>query len=286
MMSPIGIIGGSGLYQMDGVAVTDERAVDTPFGAPSDTIRLGTLDGVPVAFLPRHGRHHTIAPGEINFRANIWALKSLGVERVLSVSAVGSMKEAIVPGHLVLVDQFIDRTGPRVSTFFGGGAVVHVSFADPVCGALHQALAGCRAAVPTTMHPRGTYVCIEGPMFSSRAESQLYRSWDVDVIGMTNYQEARLAREAELCYATIALATDYDCWRAGEACDAASIVAVITQNVANAQRLLRAVVPQVSGRVRQCPCAHALQHAIMTPPDHIPPATKQRLALLLGPYVR
>ncbi|MBI4238027.1 MAG: S-methyl-5'-thioadenosine phosphorylase [Deltaproteobacteria bacterium] len=285
-MTPyIGIIGGSGLYQMEGLTIREERTIETPYGPPSDAFRLGELGGVPVAFLARHGRHHAISPSEINFRANMWALKSLGVEQIVSVSAVGSMKEAIQPGHLVLIDQFIDRTQSRPSTFFHDGIVGHVSFADPICGTLAARLADAATSVPTTVHRGGTYVCIEGPMFSSRAESRLYRSWNVDVIGMTNYQEAKLAREAEICFATIALATDYDCWHQSEAdVDAASVVAVIQQNVRHAQHLIRAALPSLP-RKRDCACAAALRHAFMRPLSEATPAAHARLRPILQPYV-
>lgn len=285
MTARIGIIGGSGLYQMEGLTIREERRVETPYGAPSDAIMLGEMGGVALAFLARHGRRHAITPSEINFRANIWALKSLGVEQIIAVSAVGSMKESIVPGHLVLIDQFIDRTQARPSTFFHDGIVGHVSFADPICSELAARLAAAAPSVPTTVHRGGTYVCIEGPMFSSRAESRLYRSWGVDVIGMTNYQEAKLAREAEICFATIALATDYDCWHQGEAdVDAASVVAVIQQNVRHAQQLIHAALPSVP-RERGCACATALRHAFMRPLHEATPAARERLRPILAPYV-
>ncbi|MBI2342868.1 MAG: S-methyl-5'-thioadenosine phosphorylase [Deltaproteobacteria bacterium] len=280
----VGIIGGSGLYHMDGVTMTEERQVDTPYGPPSDAIRLGHLDTTPVAFLARHGRRHTISPSDINFRANIWALKSLGVEVILAVSAVGSMRAEIVPGHLVIVDQFIDRTRHRPATFYHDGIAAHVSVADPICLELAALLYECRTAVEVPVHPRGTYLCIEGPMFSTRAESHLYRSWGVDVIGMTNYQEAILAREAEICYATIALATDYDCWK-GEACDAATIITVLQHNVANAQRVLRAAIPHASVRTATAAARSALATAIITRPEDIPSATRRRLAPMLRKYV-
>lgn len=286
MTQRIGIIGGSGLYQMEGVQITEERQVETPFGHPSDAVMLGTLEGVPVAFLPRHGRGHRVSPSEINYRANIYALKTLGVAQIIAVSAVGSMKESIVPGHLVIIDQFIDRTRSRPSTFYEDGIVAHVSWADPICAVLAEPLYAAGKQLGITIHKGGTYVCIEGPMFSSRAESHLFRSWGVDVIGMTNLQESKLAREAEICYATIALATDYDCWHQGEAdVDALSVVEVIRQNVAQAQQLIRRAIPRVP-RERGCPCATALQHAIITAPEYITPAARQRLAPLIDPYVK
>jgi 5'-methylthioadenosine phosphorylase len=270
---------------MEGVDIVEERTIDTPYGAPSDAIRLGSCQGVPVAFLPRHGRRHTITPSEINFRANIWALKSLGVEAILSVSAVGSLREAIAPGELVLVDQFIDRTRNRPCTFFHDGIAAHVSFADPVCPKLHALLQSQQGIVECAVHPRGTYICIEGPMFSSRAESHLFRSWNVDVVGMTNYQEAKLAREAEIPYATIALATDYDCWHTGETVSAAAVVAVSRKNVANAQRLIRAVLPRLHEAVTDSPACRALDGALMTHIEDIPAATRTRLAPIVERYV-
>ena len=278
---PIGIIGGSGLYSMDGMMITEERWMETPFGKPSDAILLGELSGVPIAFLSRHGRGHLFSPSEINYRANIYALKTLGVERIVSVSAVGSMKEKIVPGHLVIVDQFIDRTRQRPSTFFEKGIVAHVSFADPVCPDLFKLVAAAAKKTGATTHVGGTYVCIEGPMFSSRAESKLFRSWGVDVIGMTAYQEAKLAREAEICYVTVALSTDYDCWHEGEdAVDVAMVVATMNKNVTTAKGLLKEVVAQVPVH-RACACGHALKSAVMTAPEKISPEAKKRLAAIL-----
>ncbi len=284
-MTRIGIIGGSGLYDMAGVAITEERMIATPFGEPSDALRLGTLDGVAVAFLPRHGRGHRKTPSEINYRANLWALKSVGVEAVLSVSAVGSMKEAIVPGHLVFPDQFIDRTrGFRADTFFGDGLVAHVSLADPICPLLRGLLRQTAERLDLPHHDGGTYLNIEGPQFSTRAESHLYRTWGVSVIGMTNVTEARLAREAELHYATIAMSTDYDCWHASEeAVSVDAVVKTLLENVHKAQALIRAAVPAVAASVRgTCPCPNALDAAVMTAPDRVPPVTRERLALLLA----
>jgi 5'-methylthioadenosine phosphorylase len=281
----VGIIGGSGLYRMEGVERLEERTIETPFGVPSDAIMLGTLDGREVAFLPRHGRGHRILPHEINFRANIFALKLLGVESIISVSAVGSMKEEIRPGELVVVDQFLDRTKGRPETFFGGGIVAHASFADPVCPRLRRQAVAAARSIGATVHDGGTYVCIEGPMFSSRAESQLYRSWGVDVIGMTNYQEAKLAREAEICYATIALATDYDCWHVGEGpVDVATIVKTLQENVERAQKTIRAMLPALEAG--DCSCRHALEGAIMTDPKLIPDVVKQKLGPIVGKYLK
>lgn len=283
---PIGIIGGSGLYRMEGVKVTGEKTVDTPFGKPSDAVATGQIAGVDVAFLPRHGRGHTILPHEINYRANIFALKTLGVSQIISVSAVGSMKEEIKPGHLVIVDQFIDRTKNRAETFFGGGLAAHVSFADPVCPGIKMAAVKAARSASITVHDGGTYVCIEGPMFSSRAESNVYRSWGVDVIGMTNCQEARLAREAEICYATIALSTDYDCWRTGEGpVDVAMVVKTLEENVAKALKTISLMLP-VLKEARNCPCQSALKDAIITNRSAISDDIKKKLAPIIGKYLK
>lgn len=282
----VGIIGGSGLYEMEGLQQIREVRLRTPFGTPSDAVIVGSLDGVPVAFLSRHGRGHRINPSEINYRANIYALKALGVRRVISISAVGSMNEAIKPGHLVLPDQFIDLTKRRPSTFFDGGVVAHVAFADPVCRSLADRLAKSAGPVGATIHRGGTYLCIEGPQFSSRGESLLYRQWGVDVIGMTNMPEAKLAREAELCYATVALATDYDCWHATEeSVTVDAILATLRQNVAMAKRLLRQALPVVA-QDADCACGRALQNAIVTAPDSVPKAAKRRLGLLIDRYLK
>lgn len=289
-MAEVGIIGGSGLYRMDGVTDLREVQVDTPFGPPSDALLIGHLEGVEVAFLPRHGRGHRFAPHEINFRANLWALKSVGVKWVLSVSAVGSLREEIAPGHLVVIDQFIDRT-KRHMTFFEDGLVAHVPLADPVCPVLRGALlASCRdlfgapgddAHPEGTWHDGGTYVCIEGPQFSTRAESFLYRAWGAAVVGMTNLPEARLAREAELAYATIAMATDYDCWHEHhDDVTVEAVIAVLHANVDKAQRVIRKAVARVAS-LPPSPAFSALQHAIMTAPHLIPPAARERLSLLV-----
>ena len=285
----IGIIGGSGLYSMPGFTNQHELRVETPFGDPSDPFVLGELEGRKVAFLARHGRGHRILPSELNFRANIYAFKKLGVERILSVSAVGSLKEEHKPTDFVIPDQFIDRTFHRISTFFGDGIVGHVAFGDPVCATVANAASHACAAVGVVGKLGGTYVCMEGPQFSTRAESNLYRSWGADVIGMTNLQEAKLAREAEICYATIAMVTDYDCWREGhDAVTIEEIVAVLHQNAENACKVVKAAVaalPPTSVAARTCACASAAKFAVLTQPDAIPPAAKERLKLLFGRYL-
>ncbi|HPW45227.1 MAG TPA: S-methyl-5'-thioadenosine phosphorylase [bacterium] len=284
--SLIGIIGGSGLYQMEGVKTIEEKRVPTPFGEPSDAFILSELEGRRFVFLPRHGRGHRVPPHQINYRANIHAMKELGVDRILSVSAVGSMKEKLHPGEFVVVDQFIDRTKMRKDTFFEDGIVAHVAFADPVCPVLkREAVKACKVA-GAAVHEGGTYVCIEGPMFSSRAESNVYRGWGVDVIGMTNYQEAKLAREAEICYATIALVTDYDCWHEEEgAVDTSMVLATLQKNVAMAQKTVRELFKSgdFSG---DCGCGSALANSIMTSPDGVSPEARRRLALIAGKYLK
>lgn len=281
----IGIIGGSGLYDIEGLRRVKEVSVKTPFGAPSDTVVLGELDGTRIAFLSRHGRGHRINPSEINYRANIFALKSLGVRQVISVSAVGSMKESIKPGDVVLPDQFIDLTKRRVSTFFEGGIVAHVAFGDPVCPSLGAVLLDATRAFGATVHQGGVYLCIEGPQFSTKGESRLYRQWGVSVIGMTNLPEAKLAREAELCYATVALATDYDCWHeTEEAVTVESILATLRQNVSLAKRLLRTAIPMVADD-KACTCQCALQNAVITAPDRMPASLRRKLALLMDRVV-
>lgn len=282
MTVQIAVIGGSGLYAMDAVSDLREVEIDTPFGKPSDAVMVGQLDGIAVAFLPRHGRGHRVAPHEINYRANIWALKSLGVRWVLSVSAVGSMRESIEPGQMVMVDQFIDRTRSRPSTFFEDGVAAHVGFSDPVCETLRQALLTAAAQIDVAHHDGGTYVCIEGPQFSTRAESNLYRSWGVDVVGMTNMPEVRLAREAQMAYATVAMATDYDCWHEGEeAVTVAAVVATLKANVDKAKRLIRATVPMI-GALPPSAAFSALDFAVMTDPKAIPPSTMERVKLFLS----
>ncbi len=283
----IGVIGGSGLYQMEGLTDVQEHRISTPFGEPSDLLVSGRLGDARLVFLPRHGRGHRLLPGEVNYRANIYALKSLGVTQVISVSAVGSMKEEIVPGHIVIPHQFYDHTrGLRPSTFFGNGIVGHVQFADPVCLRLAGLLAGAARTVGATVHEGGTYLCMEGPQFSTRAESSIYRSWGVDVIGMTNATEAKLAREAELCYATIALATDYDCWYEGhEDVSVEAVVALIQQNVALAKKIIAEAAGRLAGE-RDCGCSRALEHAIMTDPKLIPEKTRKDLELIIGKYLK
>ncbi|WP_455378146.1 S-methyl-5'-thioadenosine phosphorylase [Petrachloros mirabilis] len=277
----IGIFGGSGLYDIEGLRKVKRVAVRTPFGAPSDDIVIGELEGIRVAFLSRHGRSHRLNPSEINYRANVYALKSIGVRRVISVSAVGSMKESMKPGDVVLPDQFIDLTKRRATTFFEGGVVAHVAFGDPVCASLGSTLHAATHSIGASVHRGGTYVCIEGPQFSTKAESYLYRQWGVSVIGMTNLPEAKLAREAELCYATVALVTDYDCWHeTEEAVTVEAILATLHKNVMLAKQILRAAIGSAAA-VESCNCQRALQDAIVTPADQIPPVLRRKLSLLI-----
>jgi len=282
-----GIIGGSGLYQMPELTNVEEVRVKTPFGDPSDAFVVGTLEGERVAFLPRHGVGHRFTPTEVPFRANIYALKLLGVERILSASAVGSLQEQYAPLDMVIPDQFFDRTRGRVreSTFFGEGIVAHVSFAHPVCAAVGDVLeAACRVADVKT-HRGGTYLCMEGPAFSTVAESNVYRSWGMDIIGMTNLQEAKLAREAEICYATLALVTDYDCWHPGhDAVSVETVVEYLNKNVRNAQVILRESLKQLQSSERDCKCSSALQHAIFTAPNLWPDATTKKLEAIIKKY--
>jgi len=285
LQAEIGIIGGSGLYSMPGLTEVQEHFVETPFGPPSDALILGSLEGRRVAFLARHGRGHRILPSELNFRANIYAMKKLGVERIVSVSAVGSLKEEHKPTDFVVPDQFIDRTFARNATFFGDGIVGHVAFGDPVCAIVASAIADACQTVGVVGKSSGTYICIEGPQFSTRAESNLYRSWGADVIGMTNLQEAKLAREAEICYATMAMVTDYDCWHEGhDDVTVEQIVAVMHQNAGNAAKVVREAVRAMPS-ARTCGCANALRYAVMTSQEAIPDAAKARLALILGKYI-
>jgi 5'-methylthioadenosine phosphorylase len=281
----IGIIGGSGLYAMPGLTNVREEHVATPFGDPSDAFILGDLEGHKVAFLARHGRGHRILPSELNFRANIYAMKALGVERILSVSAVGSLKEEHKPTDFVIPDQFIDRTFARTGTFFGEGIVAHVAFGDPVCATVASAFEKACAEVSVVGKRGGTYVCMEGPQFSTRAESNLYRSWGADVIGMTNLQEAKLAREAEICYATLAMVTDYDCWHEGhDDVTVDQIVAVLHQNAENAGKVVKAAVRAMPAE-RSCACTSALKFAILTDRKVIPQATREKLGLLIDKYL-
>jgi 5'-methylthioadenosine phosphorylase len=281
----IGIIGGSGLYSMSGLTGIREVRVKTPFGDPSDAMVLGRLEGKRVAFLARHGRGHRILPGEINYRANIYAMKLLGVERIISVSAVGSLQEDLRPGEFLVPDQFFDRTKNRVSTFFGDGLVAHVAFAHPTCGQVSGVLADSCVHEAVKVHRRGTYVCMEGPQFSTLAEAHVHRQLRFEVIGMTNVTEAKLAREAEICYATIAMITDYDCWHPEhESVTAAQIIATLGRNAENAQKVLRAAVRALPA-LRTCKCGAALQHALVTDMKLVPSATKKRLAAIIGRYI-
>jgi 5'-methylthioadenosine phosphorylase len=285
LTAEIGIIGGSGLYSMPGFEAQQEVRLETPWGAPSDAYVVGALAGKQVAFLARHGRGHRIMPSELNFRANIWGLKKLGVERIISLSAVGSLKEEHKPDDFVLPDQFFVRTRGRVSTFFGEGLVAHISFADPICthlaGVVHEACAA--AGVGAKLG--GTYLCMEGPAFSTKAESNLYRSWGMDVIGMTNLQEAKLAREAEMCYVTVAMVTDYDCWHPlHDAVTVNEIIANLMKNAENAARVVREAVARMPAG-RACKCGSALSHALITDRKAVPEAARKKLELLVGKYL-
>ena len=282
----IGIIGGSGLYHMPGFSDVREVEQQTPFGDPSDAYIVGTLEGRKVAFLARHARGHKLLPSELNFRANIYGFKQLGVERIVSVSAVGSLKEEHKPLDFVIPDQFFDRTRHRVDTFFGDGVVAHIGFGDPVCGELANVVAGACQSVGVTGKLGGTYVCMEGPQFSTKAESTIYRSWGADVIGMTNLQEAKLAREAEICYITIAMVTDYDCWHPHQdEVTVEQILSVLTQNADHAAKVVKATVATMP-KARSCKCGTALAHAILTDPAKIPAEAKERLKLILGKYLK
>jgi len=281
----IGIIGGSGLYSMPGFSDVRELRQQTPFGDPSDAYVLGRLEGRKVAFLARHGRGHRILPSELNFRANIYGFKQLGVERIISVSAVGSLKEEHKPMEFVIPDQFVDRTRHRTDTFFGDGVVAHIAFADPICPELARVVEGSCRKAGVESKGGGIYLCMEGPQFSTRAESNLYRGWGMDVIGMTNLQEAKLAREAEICYVTIAMVTDYDCWHPQhDSVTVDQIVAVLMKNAENACRVVRESVTAMPVE-RTCSCGSALAHAIITDRDKIPPATREKLKLILGKYL-
>jgi len=285
----IGIIGGSGLYKMEALKDVEEVQIDTPFGQPSDSLILGTLDGVRVAFLARHGRNHHLLPSELPFRANIYAMKSLGVKYLISASAVGSLKEEAKPLDMVVPDQFIDRTKDRISTFFGEGIVAHIAFGDPVCHKLANVLADAVASLnltDVTLHRGGTYVCMEGPAFSTKAESNLYRSWGATVIGMTNLPEAKLAREAEIAYATLALVTDYDCWHPDhDSVTVDMVIANLHHNATNAQKVIQATVRSLTEAPPESDAFSALKYSILTPLDKVSPAAKERLGLILKKYL-
>ncbi len=282
----IGVIGGSGLYDLPGLTEVEKVTVETPFGAPSDAYVTGRLHGRKMVFLPRHGVGHRITPTEINFRANIWGMKKLGVSQLLSVSAVGSMKEAVAPGHLVMVDQFIDLTKHRINTFYGQGVVVHVPMADPVCKGVHGLLVQLAGELGIEHHGRGTYVCVEGPQFSTRAESLVYRSWGVDVIGMTNMPEAKLAREAEIAYATVALATDYDCWHhSEESVSVEAVMAIMAANVDKAKRLITAYAQRATAATASVEARTAARTSLMTSVERIPLATRAALEPIFGAFL-
>ncbi|GBD38661.1 S-methyl-5'-thioadenosine phosphorylase [bacterium HR37] len=285
-MKTVGVIGGSGLYEMEGLEDVHSVKVETPWGFPSDEFVVGTLGEVRLVFLPRHGRGHRIMPSEINFRANIYGMKKLGVEWIVSVSAVGSMREEIAPGHIVIPSQFFDNTKGRVSTFFGDGIVAHVSMADPVCPNLLEVLYEASKRAGAVVHKGGVYLCIEGPQFSTRAESNIYRKWGVDVIGMTNMPEAKLAREAEICYATLALSTDYDCWHEVHSdVTVEDVVEVLTKNVELAKQIIKEAVCLISEQ-RDCICSNALRDAIITSKDAISDDVKKKLELIIGRYIK
>ncbi len=285
MTAEIGIIGGSGLYSMPGFEQQEEAAIETPFGFPSDNYVLGALGGRRVAFLARHGRGHRISPSELNFRANIYGMKSLGVERIISLSAVGSLKEEHRPLDFVIPDQFFDRTRGRVSTFFGEGLVAHISFADPICPQMAAVVADACRTAGVNVKQGGTYLCMEGPAFSTKAESNVYRSWGMDVIGMTNLQEAKLAREAEICYVTVAMVTDYDCWHPDhDAVTVNDIIANLVKNAENACRVVAEAVAHVPD-ARGCQCGSALSHAILTDRSTVPDTTRQKLGILIAKYL-
>ena len=286
MRPTIGIIGGSGLYSMPGFEQREEVLLDSPWGRPSDDYVLGRLAGKEVAFLARHGRGHRISPSELNFRANIYGFKQLGVERIISLSAVGSLKAEHPPLKFVVPDQFFDRTRGRVSTFFGEGLVAHISFADPICPQMAEAARQACVAARVDVSKGGTYLCMEGPAFSTKAESNVYRSWGMDVIGMTNLQEAKLAREAEICYVTVAMVTDYDCWHEEhDAVTVSDIIANLNKNAANACKVVAEMVAGLPAE-RECKCAASLAHALITDPQAIPEVTRKKLELLVGKYLR
>ena len=282
----VAVIGGSGLYEMSGFELIEEKELQTPFGDPSDKIVIGRLEGVEIAFLPRHGKGHFILPSEINYRANIWALKKLGAEFIIASAACGSLREDIHPGDIVIIDQFIDRTKRRIDTFMGEGIVGHLVFADPICPNLAEVLYQSAKDLGLRVHKGGTYVCIEGPSFSTRAESRLYQSWGADVIGMTNLTEAKLAKEAELCYASIALCTDYDCWRqTGEVVTIEQVLEVMRQNIENCQKIIRQAVKNLP-KERTCPCPKIMENAIITAQEKIPEKIKKDLEIIVGKYLK
>ncbi|HJU28917.1 MAG TPA: S-methyl-5'-thioadenosine phosphorylase [Candidatus Binataceae bacterium] len=283
----LGVIGGSGFYQIGGLEMVERIDVATPFGPPSDSFYRGRIGEIEIVFLARHGRGHRVLPSELNYRANIYGMKQLGVDHLVSVSTAGSMKEEIAPGDLVVVEQFVDHTYRRRPTFFGDGIVAHVSLADPVCADLSRDLAEAGREAGAKIHEGGAYLCVEGPQFSTRAESRLYRSWGVDIISMTAMQEARLAREAELCYATLALVTDYDCWHASvQAVDIGEILRVMRLNVETAQKAIANLAPRLARRRRTCACGHALKDAIITDPGVIPPQVVNDLRPIIGKYIK
>lgn len=281
----IGVIGGSGIYDIEGITETRKQKISTPFGDPSDTIVIGNLEGIPVAFLPRHGRGHFIMPSELNSRANIYALKSLGVEQIISISACGSLKEELKPRDIVIPDQLFDRTRQRPCTFFGEGIVAHIGFANPYCPELSQTLYQAAKDLRFSVHLGGTYVCIEGPQFSTKAESKVFRSLGFSIIGMTNLPEAKLAREAEICYATLGLVTDYDVWKEGEEVSVERVVGNLLANIENVKKLIKAVIPRLE-RERKCECASALAYAIQTHKWAINRKTAKKLDLLIGKYLK
>lgn len=285
-MARIGIIGGSGLYDIEGIKDIKKLRLDTPFGRPSDDFILGNLEGKEVVFLPRHGKGHKILPSELNYRANIYGMKKLGVERIISVSAVGSLKEEIKPGDFVLTDQFLDRTNQaRKTTFFGQGIAAHIGFAEPICPQLTKTFYQAAKELDINIHPKGTYLNMEGPAFSTRAESFLYKSWEMDVIGMTNMPEARLSREAEICYVTLAMVTDYDCWRADEKTVSVDlIIQTMKKNIQNARRLIKLGITRIPKK-RDCSCSGALKDAIITSPKEIPVGLRKKLDIIIGKYI-
>lgn len=285
-MTKVGIIGGSGLYDIEGIKDIEKVRLDTPFGQPSDEFILGNLEAQQVVFLPRHGRNHAFLPSELNYRANIYGMKKLGVERIFSVSAVGSLKEEIKPQDFLLPDQFVDRTNQaRKTTFFGQGIVAHIGFAEPICPVLAKIFYETAKELAINTHPKGTYLNMEGPAFSTRAESLLYRSWGMDVIGMTNMPEARLSREAEICYVTLAMVTDYDCWHAEEETVSADLILQnMKKNIQNAKRLIKSAIGKLPAK-RDCHCPHALKNAIISSPKDIPAEVKQRLDIIIGKYI-